>query len=307
MRHARPNAPLVLGVLLLVGLLLFLALPWFVPVADPAGQTLTAEVAGTLQLPPYGGGQAGFLLGSDPAGRDMLARLVYGARTSLLLAMAITAIRVVVAVPLGLVAGWYRGLTGRLSEGASAMFGALPTLILVLFLVQSVKVIASVEGMTWLHMSWPYLYVGLVAVAGVPRLVEHVRRLTADLAVRSHIEAAVAVGAPPVRIMARHIWPLLRGDVFVAATAEIGWVLMLLGQMAIFGVYLGGTIIIAQDGVPPIIVERDAELGAMLGVNRHLLRRYPEIPLYPAAALGLIVACFQLLADGLRLRWRSRG
>jgi peptide/nickel transport system permease protein len=294
----RLNVWLVLGALLALALITVLVLPSVVKLTDPDAQRMAAEVGGKMKPAPFRPGEAGFPLGSDQAGRDMLSRLVYGARQTVSLALLITLARAAFAIPLGLAAGWRNGWAARLLAGLGMGFSAVPTLVLVIFALQSLQAVSG--------SSWRLVYVATLLIVGVPRLADQVRRLTEEAAGRPHLEAAVAVGAGRLRILGRHVLPLLRSDLLVILAAEMAWVLMLIGQIAIFGLLLGGMVAIPRDGFPPIIVERTIEWGQMLGVNRSVARDYPWIALYPALALGLTVACFQLLAEGLRLRWAQR-
>ncbi|MDF2627381.1 MAG: oligopeptide transporter permease protein [Symbiobacteriaceae bacterium] len=296
----RWNLPLLLGLAMAVALIAAIVVPWVAPVGDPDRLTSMIKVDGKLVLPPFAPGQAGMLLGSDQGGRDLLVRIVYGARTTVLYALLITLVRVALALPLGLLAGWYKGWLAGLTRVMVTATNGVPGPVIVTVVLGGLG--GFVQGSGWLA-----LYCVAVAAIGFPRLAEQVRRLTEETAKRPYIEAAVATGAPVRRVLWRHILPVISGDVMVSVATEMGWVLLIMGQLAIFGINLGGTVRLSFDGRPPIILEKVPEWGQMLGMNRSLVRTHPWVPLYPAVALAMTVACLQFLAEGLRRRWLRRG
>ncbi|HWI60518.1 MAG TPA: ABC transporter permease subunit [Symbiobacteriaceae bacterium] len=295
----RLNGPLVVGSLLMLALVVVLILPSFADLPDPNATRMIAQVDGRTMGPPFRPGQVGYVWGSDGAGRDVFARVIYGARPSVGLALGVAAVRALLCIPLGLLAGWRRGWLGRTVHGLSTGFASLPTLVLVIYVVRTLGIFVT-SGPWWL------LLAVVLVVAGVPRLAEQVRRLTEEAAVRPHIEAAVAAGASGWRIIWKHIFPLLKGDLLVAMTAEMGWVLLMLGQITVFGMIFGGAIAVPREGALPLYVERLPEWGQAMGINVGLLRTHPWVPYAPAAALGLTVVGFQLLAEGIRQRWIRR-
>lgn len=295
LKQLRLNAPLVLGCLLLAALLAVLVLPSVVDMPGAFKPRTTAEIDGKIVLPPYKPGQLGLLLGSDTAGFDVFAEVIYAARPTVAFVLVVTVFRTLLSVPLGLWAGWRRGWAARAVEGLATGIGSLPVLLLAIYATATVQTILGDEGYRWI---WPALI--LVAV-GVPRLAEQVRRLTEETAVRPHIEAAVAAGASGWRIVWRHIYPLMRGDLLVTMTAEVGWVLLMVGQVAVFNIAFSG---------PAVRLPGDLAgsqmWGTMMAFARNDLRVYPWIPYPPAVALGLTIVCFHLLAEGIRQRWVRR-
>lgn len=300
MRRLRLNGPLLLGALLGLGLLLVLCLPWLMELPDPHLARFYVWIDDVLRLPPFAPGEQGFVLGSDRMGRDMLSRLIYGARTTLAIAMGVTLLRFVLAVPLGLLAGWRGGWLGRFTSALAGGFGAIPTLILVALILSGLRrMIAD-------PMDWFLIYCAVLVAAGFPRIADQMRLRAQEIALQPHIEAAVAVGAGSGRIIRRHIAPLMRADLLVTVAAEMAWVLVAMGQLAVFGIFVGGTVVLRFEGYPDQVMEWMAEWGQMLGANRMLVRSRPWIPLYPGIALGLAAACFHLLAEGIRIRGLRR-
>lgn len=296
MRGRRLTLPLVLGLALLAALVALLFLPEFVPLRHPQIAHVSALVNGVVTGPPFEPGQAGFRLGTDVVGRDRLSRLVYGARYTLGIGAFILVARILVAVPLRLWAGWRGGWAGRLSLVLGSAFSALPTLVLI------GMVLRQARGLIFANSAWFLVYCGTVAVVGAPRLMEHVRHRTREIALLPHIEAATAVGAGESRILRRHVLPLISSDLLVTLSAEMAWVLLLMGQLAVFGIYVGGSAVLADDFGVISVSEYWPEWGMMMGASRSAILLRAWLPLMPAAALGLSAACFHLLAEGFRLR-----
>lgn len=292
----RLNVPLVLALLLLLGFAVMLVLPAFADLHDPAQDNLRLRVDGKLKWAPFQAGEAGFKLGTDRAGRDVVSRLIYGARYSLALAVGVTVVRAAVSVPIGLLAGWHGGWLYRLVQGVTVGFGAIPNLLLFVIVVSALKSVFSINLPYW----------AVLLLLGLPRLTSIVADLTRTAALQGHIEAAQAVGARLWRILLRHVLPVVRGDLLIALAAEASLVLVAMGQLAILDITYGGMVTFRGAADLMFNVERLPEWAQMMGVNRHEIRAAPWVVIGPAICLGLAAAAFQLLAEGLRRRAGAR-
>lgn len=295
----RWNLPLVLGCLLGFGLLGLLLLPFVMELRHPQMGQLIFWLDNVLTRPPLKPGTHGFLLGTDQVGRDLFARLVLGARHTLGIAVAVTLFRALFAVPIGLFVGWYGGRANQIVSTLSASFIAIPTLVFTAIFLRGLR-------FTVTHPTdWLLVYTGVMIFAGLPRMVEFVRLRTQEVAVMPFVEAAIAVGAPGRRIVSRHLFPVMLGDVLIMLATEMAWVLLMMGQLAVIGVYVGGTVEVLINE-KSVIVEYTAEWAQMLGATRWHFRTFPWVPMLPAAAIATAAACFHLLAEGLRLRRNAR-
>lgn len=239
-----------------------LAAPWLAP-GDPAALGAAAE---RLQPP-----SAAHPLGTDPLGRDTLARLVHGSRVSLLASW----IGVVTAVGLGLLIGLAAGLApaavDRLLMGIADVFLAFPRVFLALLLASlaepSLALVMAVLGLTgWM---------------GVARLV---RAEVLSLREREFVLAARGLGLPPWRVAWRHLLPHLLPTVLVAAALRVGNMILLESFLSFLG--LG-------------VQEPTVSWGAMIEQGRrHLLDAW-WLTAFPGAAIGLTVIGYNLLGDGL--------
>ena len=291
----RWNLPLLLGLTLGLGLLGLLLLPFVMELRHPQMGQLIFWIDNVLTRPPLKPGTEGFLLGTDQVGRDLFARLVLGARHTLSIALAVTLVRALFAIPIGLLVGWYGGRINQVVSTLSASFIAIPTLLFCAIFLRGLRSIVT-------HPTdWLLIYTSVMVFAGLPRMVEFVRQHTQAVALMPFVEAAIAVGAPGHRIVSRHLFPIMLGDVLIMLATEMAWVLLMMGQLAVIGVYVGGNIEVLISN-RPVIVEYTAEWAQMLGATRWLYRTHPWLPMLPAAAIAGAGACFHLLAEGLRLR-----
>ncbi|MBY6276283.1 ABC transporter permease [Symbiobacterium thermophilum] len=296
----RLNAPLVVGLVLTAGLVALLVLPELVALPDPHVGVHVQMEGRKLRLAPFAPGEFGYVLGSDMVGRDLLSRVIYGARYTLGLAAAVIGLRAAIALPAGLRAGWAGGRAARIVQALAVGFGSIPALALVAM---------TLGGLRWLvpgQKGWLATYVAMLVLSGAPSMAEQVRRRAEEILVMPHVEAARALGATPWRILRRHVLPLMRADLAVMFSSEMAWVLLLMGQLAVFGIYVGGTVAVRGDGWIRYI-EYLPEWGQMLGANRTAILGSPWIPFFPGLALGLSAAAFHLLAEGFRLQGLRQG
>jgi ABC-type dipeptide/oligopeptide/nickel transport system permease subunit len=250
--------------LALVGTLALLALlaPWLAP-----GDPFRGNLAASLHPP-----SSAFPLGSDAQGRDVLSRVLYGARLSLAVGLISQSIALSLGVTLGLIAGYYgRWVDGVIMRVADVTL-AFPSLLLLIAIAAAVK--PSLPAV--------FVVIGIVGWAGMARLVRGQVLLARGL---EYVQAARALGASDARIIARHLLPNVIAPVIVAATLGIGGAIMAEAALSFIG--LG-----AQPPTP--------SWGSMVAEGRDLLRVAPWVSLVPGVAIGIAVLGLNLLGDGLR-------
>lgn len=252
-----------LGLALVAGLAVLAVLaPWLAP-GDPFRGDLAASLRGPSDT---------FLLGSDAQGRDVLSRVLYGARLSLAVGLISQSIALALGVTLGLVAGYYgRWIDGAIMRAADVTL-AFPSLLLLIAIAAAVKPSLPVV----------FVVIGIVGWAGMARLVRGQVLVARGL---EYVQAARALGATDARILARHLLPNVVAPVIVAATLGIGGAIMAEAALSFIG--LG-----AQPPTP--------SWGAMVAEGRDLLRVAPWVSLVPGVAIGVAVLGLNLLGDGLR-------
>ena len=252
---------------LLFGALTFLVV--FGPMLAPYGPAAT-DLGAALEGP-----SAEHPLGSDNLGRDVLSRMLYGARLSVGFAAGAVAASGVVGIVLGMVAGRLGGVFSNLVNRTVDTFVALPPILVGLIL-------AAI-----LSPGIPALLTAVFLTAWMP-FARLSYALTVKISRREFVEAAVAIGATETEIMRRHILPSASGPLIALACLQFAYVLLAIAGLSFLG--LG-----AQ---PPT-----AEWGAMLSEARPYLERQPTLVLIPGGAIVAVTLAVTTLGRTLTRRW----
>jgi dipeptide transport system permease protein len=253
-----------------IAILLLLAL--FADVVAPHPPALTDDAA--LLRPPFwqAGGSLAYPLGTDAIGRDLLSRLIHGARLSLLIGIVVVTIAVVVGTALGLVAGFFRGVVEIVILRLMDILLTLPSLLLAI-------VIVAILG--------PGMINAMLAVAVVvlPHYVRIARAAVITETAKDYVTAAKVGGAGTLRLMLKEVLPNCLAPLIVQATLGLSTAIL---DAAALG-YLG---LGAQPPLP--------EWGTMLADAREFVQRAWWVVTFPGLTILLAVLAFNLVGDGLR-------
>lgn len=267
--HFKQNKGALLGLVVIVAIALVAVFAEVLAPHDPNIQYREAILA-----PPvwYDAGTWRFILGTDDIGRDMLSRLMYGARLSMMIGMIVVTLSLAVGLALGMVAGFFGGTTDVLIMRFMDILLALPSLLLAV-------VVAAILG--------PGLTNAMLAVSVV--VIPHYARLTRAAVMaetgKDYVVASRVAGAGPLRLMLIVVLPNCLAPLIVQAT--LGFSTAILDAAALGFLGLG-----AQPPTP--------EWGTMLASSLQFLQRAPWVVTWPGVSILVTVLAFNLLGDGFR-------
>ena len=237
--------------------------PWIAPYS-PTAQDYAALADPTPS--------AAHWLGTDNLGRDLLSRILYGARTVLAIAPLTVVGASILGSLLGLCAGYYRGVVDLVLSRIADIVLSFP--VIILYMIILAKFGAS---------AWNIIMV--LTLTRAPIIYRIVRGLTLELREREYVSAAKMRGESPLYIMVVEILPNARGPLLVDMCLRIGYNTILIGVLGFLGI-----------GIPP----PDPDWGGMVRDTYGMISVWPHMALVPCAAISSLVVAFNLLAIGLR-------
>ena len=256
--------------LAMLGLIIFLMMIFmaaYVSIFGDYEKAITMDMPNKLQTP-----SAAHLFGTDQFGRDILMRMMFGARISLSVGLLTMVLSLVVGSLIGAAAGYYGGKVDNLLMRIMDVFLAIPSTLLAISIVAALG-----QGMFNLLLA--------TAVSQIPAFARVVRSAILTVKGQDYIEAARACGTRGGRIILRHILPNAMGPIIVQATLNIARTILGISSLSFVGLGIS----------PPT-----PEWGAMLAGARGFLRDYPYMLIFPGLFIAISVLCLNMFGDGLR-------
>ena len=293
-RRLSRNRLAMLGLVVIAALVLVAALgPWLSPY-DFLSQNLDMR-----NQPPSGT----HWLGTDDLGRDVLSRLIYGARTAFLVAVGVTVVAVAIGVVLGAIAGFYGGWFDRFVMWFTDIIMSVPQLLLVVVINASLKQPISLwmearymETMNPLYRNTQIidfvLVFGSMALITWPPYARLVRAQVLSIRNRPYVTAARALGLTNRLVLMRYVLPNAMGPLVVAVSAGLGTAMVLESAFSFLGV-----------GVTP----PTPSWGNMISDGLRVWTNYPHLLAAPAAVLAVVTVAFNFLGDGLNDALNPKG
>jgi peptide/nickel transport system permease protein len=263
LKDLKDNTPALIAVILLVFLIVTAVIgPFLVPYGP------NATDLNSLRQPP---GRT-HPLGTDSIGRDILSRVISGARISLSIGIIASALSLSIGVFFGLLAGYFGGRTDAVLSQVFDIFLAFPSLLLAI----------GISAVMPAGLASAMLAITLVGWAGFARLV---RGITLSLKEQTYVEASRALGATSSRILTKHILPNALPLLLVAGSLRVGGFILLEAALSFLGL-----------GVQP----PTPTWGSMISLNRTYINSAPWMVLFPGLAISVTVISFNILGDFLR-------
>lgn len=230
-------------------------------------RAINQDLTRSLELP-----NKDYLLGSDPFGRDVLTRLIYGARISLIIGLSSVFISVTIGGFLGAITGYYGGKLDNIIMRIMDVFLAVPSILLAIAIVSS------------LGSAIPFL-IFAIALPSVPSFARITRAAVMGVRDQEFVEASVAVGATDFRIIRRHIIPNCMAPLIVQSTLSIAGAILSTAGLSFIGLGI-------QAPTP--------EWGNMLSEGRQYIVTDPYYSMITGATIVIVILALNILGDGLR-------
>ena len=275
-RRLARNPTVVFGtVILALVCAMALAAPWLTNF-DPAAinPVFRNKTPGAVEMVRANDGTKSEMrhwMGTDSLGRDIGARVVYGARASLIVGLSVAVLAVTIGLAIGLAAGYVRWLDGIVMRVMDGLM-AIPAILLAIALVS-----LSSAGLLAVIVA--------IVVPEVPRVVRLVRSVVLSVREEPYVEAAISVGTPTLPLLLRHVLPNTLPPLIVQATYICAFAILIEAILSFLGV-----------GIPP----ETPTWGNIMAEGRTLFRVYPHNVFYPGIFLALTVLAVNLLGDGMR-------
>ena len=274
----RKNRLAMIGLFLVILLFIVAVIGPFIAPYPYQTQDLAAVVANGGQ--PVKPGDPAHILGTDRIGRDLLSRLLDGARISMTVAIVVQLVVLGIGVPIGALAGWLGGRVDNLLMRFTDIMYAFPDLLFIILLSVAFRETAFGKALDGLLLV--FVAIGLTSWVTVSRLV---RGQLLSLKETEYVEAARAIGVSDRKIVTRHLLPNSVGTVIVAITLGIPAAILAEATLAYIGI-----------GVQP----PRASWGSLVSEGQDYIRSDPHLVFFPAVAIAVALVSFTFLGDGLR-------
>lgn len=261
-RFVRRPISLIASVVLILFFVIAIVGPFLIK-----GDPNAIDLANTWSLPNNKN-----ILGTDNLGRDTFTRLVYGARTTLLVSFSSVVIGAVIGVTIGIIAGFFGGWVDTLLARFLDILQAFPGILQAIFII-------AILG--------PGLINTIIAISiyTIPSIARRTRSMALSVRNREYVLASEIFGAPKIRIIVRHVIPNCMSQIIVDITLALGTAIITSSALSFIGL-----------GVQP----PNAEWGAMINNAQNIFRQKPIHAIVPGIAISLVVLSFSLVGDGLR-------
>ena len=290
-RLSRVNWSLLVGgIITLFVLIVAIKGPDWAP-KNPMEENYALKIGGKIVRPPYPPlAIDGYLLGTDQFGRDLLSRLLWGVRPTMILVLTVAAVRLVLGIIFGFTIGWSIGYRARIMDSILSVALAIPVLIVALIGISAIGI--------WRGL-WTFIF-GMV-LTGWAETASIIAIQTRIIKGHTYIEAAHALGASEMRIFFKHVLHHISPLVWMLLAFEVSATLMVTSELGFLGYYIGGGIWIEISDFVAVNTTGLPELGQMLSTALVTLVK-PMVLIIVGSFIFVTILGFNLLGEGLRLR-----
>ncbi|MCH4886108.1 ABC transporter permease subunit [Acidaminobacter sp. JC074] len=297
------NRPLVIGGIILVLLLVVVMMPGFLADKNPYSiMTLkysfeTVDGETTFDQAPFEPSD-NFRWGTDELGRDIFSFVIYGTRLTLKIALLVTLFRFILALPLGLLAGFNYSLPKSIIRQVNILFSGLPPLLFAIFVLY-LNIFSRLDK-TWSTIA----FITVLTVVGFGKLAIAFEDSTKLILSKPYIRSEYLLGKSKYEVAIENVIPHLMPEVVILFFMEIARVLTLQIQLGLFAIFIGNLKILLSDDFGVIRywdVSFEPEWASLLGYAADALRVAPWMVIYPTLAFFVSVLGFNMFGEGLRI------
>ncbi len=262
--------------------------------ANSATTTITDPITKEITAAPFPPSMQHWL-GTDELGVDLITKLLMGAKYTISVVFIIGISRIIIALPLGLIAGMYPKYFKKIMSYINKTWSSVPTFLLVYILISPV-VLSPIGIYSQILLMWIIL-----TFVGLPSLTESIRGHVERIKEFEFMEGVKILGGSYFYIMRKHIFPHLKPNLVILLSMEMVQILWLLGQLGIFHIFIGGTIASYDFETGSMLYySKTNEWAGLLGTGRKYFLSAPWISFAPALAFAYGILSLTLLSEGLK-------
>jgi peptide/nickel transport system permease protein len=302
----RLNLPMIFGVVIIIVIIAFMVFPEKFSSTNPyiMNGVKKSEISGKLAIEsaPFKPSSE-MIFGSDEFGRDMYSLLVYGTRLTMTLSLLVVLGRFLVALPLGITAGFGSTVSKIVIQQFNVIFSGIPALLIAIIVLRMYFFTSMFKSQSVLS------FIVVLTIVGWSRLGLIIMERVKDILSKGFVKGEVAIGKSKMRIALENVIPHLAPELVVLFFMEIAIALTIIMQLGIFGVYVGNMRIIIDANGGSIIAAKtsfEPEWASMLAAGRSFIGFAPWVILVPAAAFILSIFGFNMFGEGLRMMLQRR-
>lgn len=291
------NIQLVIGLVLFVILIIIALAGPYLPFIDSG---LTKKILeryddGSFSVPPFAPNDK-HIIGTDREGRDLLSRIIIGAKETVFYLLFIVILRYTLALPLGLLSFFFKGFHLLLLT-FNQFFSRLPTIIVTVIIINIPFFIFSSERVLWMII--------LIAFVEVGRVGDIVYNHMKSNSHNAYIENGIVTGISTFRLIKQYYFPFLMPQVIINFVLDLGRTMLLLGQLGLFSIFIAQEWLMTERAIVELQLTSHAWPLLLKDVIRDI-RIYPWIPFWATFAITYVTVTFNLLGDGIRKYYMRR-
>lgn len=292
------NNYLVIGLIMTTILVVFMFFGPLLPFVDSSleGERVKFPEPGKIVTAPFPPSDD-YLLGSDREGRDILSLIVMGTKDTLIIIFSITLLRYILAVPLALMASKNTGPISWVLRWWNQVFSSLPVIFAAIILLNLPFLVLSENRFLWC--------VVILAVIEVGRVGYILQQQAYTISKAPFVEAGITMGVSPFGIYSKYYLPNLLPEIIVNFFIDLGRVTLLVGQLAIFSIFITQEFVQLNYGSGELI-NTNINWTTLLGNPRTDVLKAVWIPLFPALAITFTILTFNILGEGLRQHFNRK-